>query len=190
MKSHGHSISRRDFLKLTAYSLLIGSLTVAGGAEYATQIEPAWLDVNRLPLRLPRLDPAFSGFRLAQISDIHMGGWMNRERLDKVVQAVLAELPDVVAITGDYLLGHGWDEAREQALDDLSVALKPLVDFSPTLTVMGNHDYWTDVKENSSQVAQYWDTRIIEFSLHLQRGMTLFPHLRHGRCVRRSGSDG
>lgn len=174
MKSHGHSISRRDFLKLTAYSLLIGSLTVAGGAEYATQIEPAWLDVNRLPLRLPQLDPAFSGFRLAQISDIHMGGWMNRERLDKVVQAVLAELPDVVAITGDYLLSHGWDEAREQALEDLSVALKPLVDFSPTLTVMGNHDYWTDVKKIRHKLRSIGILELSNSVFTLQRGDAIF----------------
>lgn len=140
-------ITRRDFLKLVTYSFVVGSVAVVGGAEYVTRIEPAWLDVVHLSLKLRRLDPAFSGFRLIQISDIHMGGWMNRERMDKVVQAILAESPDMIVITGDYLLGHGWDESRQQALDDLSVALKPLVDYSPTLTVMGNHDYWTDSKK-------------------------------------------
>lgn len=180
MSPKGRSISRRDFLKITAYALGFGSFAAIGGTEYVTQIEPAWLDLVRLSLKLRRLDLAFSGFRLAQISDIHMGGWMNRERLDKVVQAIIAESPDVVAITGDFLLGHGWDESRQQALGDLSVALKPLVDFSPTLTVMGNHDYWTDLKENSPHVTRDWDIGIIEFSPQPSTRKCAFPHLWRG----------
>jgi hypothetical protein len=103
-----------------------------------------------------------------------MGGWMNRERLDKVIQVVLAESPDIIAITGDYLLGHGWNESRQQALDDLSAALKPLVDFSPTLTVMGNHDYWTDPKKIRHMLR---DIGILELSnsvYSLQRGNACF----------------
>lgn len=133
-------------MKLAAYTLGLGSLAVIGGMGYVTQIEPAWLEVVRLSLKLPRLDPAFSGFRLAQISDIHMGGWMNRARLEKAVQVISNESPDVVAITGDYLLSHGWDDARERALEDVTAALKPLVESFPVLMVMGNHDYWTDAK--------------------------------------------
>jgi predicted MPP superfamily phosphohydrolase len=77
-----------------------------------------------------------------------MGGWMNRTRLENVVRTVLAEAPDVVAITGDYLLGHGWDEARQQALEDIAVALRPLAESSSIpITVMGNHDHWTDVQK-------------------------------------------
>jgi predicted MPP superfamily phosphohydrolase len=166
--------SRRDFLKLAGYSLLVGSFTLFGGVEYSTKIEPAWLDVNRLSLRLPRLDPAFAGFRLVQISDIHMGGWMNRERLDRVVEAILAESPDLVVITGDYLLGHGWDEAREQALEDVAEALKPLIESSAVLTVMGNHDHWTDVQKIRSRLSQAEVADISNSVYSLRRGDNSF----------------
>ena len=140
--------SRRDFLKLAGASLLAGGLVLAGGIAYATQVEPAWVEVVRVSLRLRRLPAAFSGFRLAQISDIHMGGWMSRERLERIVQMVLAEKPDVVAITGDYLLGHSWDEKREQALEDVSAALRPLAESSAIpISVLGNHDHWTDAQK-------------------------------------------
>jgi predicted MPP superfamily phosphohydrolase len=138
-------VSRRDFLKLSAWLLGLGAAASVGGVEYVTQIEPAWVEVTRPTLKLPRLHPAFSGFRLAQMSDIHMGGWMNRARLDKAVQLILDEAPDAVAITGDYLLGRGWDNTRAAALEEVCAALKPLVDAFPVFTVMGNHDYWTDI---------------------------------------------
>ncbi|RJP47646.1 MAG: metallophosphoesterase [Anaerolineaceae bacterium] len=174
MKPKGHPISRRDFLKLTAYTLGLGSFAFIGGAGYATQVEPAWLEVVRLSLKLPRLDPAFAGFRLVQISDIHMGGWMNRARLAKAVQVISNESPDLVAITGDYLLSHGWDDARERALDDVAAALKPLVESFPVLTVMGNHDYWTDAKRIRDKLH---GTGILELSnsVHsLRRGDAAF----------------
>ncbi len=174
MKSDSPPVSRRDFLKVAGYSLLVGSFVFLGGLEYTTQLEPAWLHVNRLSLRLPRLDPSFSGIRLVQISDIHMGGWMNRERLDKVVQAILTETPDVVTITGDYLLGHGWDDAREEALSDLEQALQPLVNIAPTFTVMGNHDYWTDPRKIRQKLRAMGIMELSNSTYSLQRGNEVF----------------
>jgi uncharacterized protein len=174
MSPKGQPISRRDFLKLAAYTLGLGAFASIGGAEYVTQIEPAWLDVVHLSLKLPRLDSAFAGFRLVQISDIHMGGWMNRARLERVVQIILDELPDIVAITGDYLLSHGWDESREQALEDVSAALKPLVDSFPVLTVMGNHDYWTDSQKIRAKLQETGILELSNSTYSLQRGDASF----------------
>jgi uncharacterized protein len=174
MSLEGIRFSCLDFLKLTEYSLLIGSLTIARGAEYALQTEPVWLEVTHLHLRLRRLSPAFSGFRLAQISDIHMGGWMNRERLDQVVQKVLAEAPDMIALTGDFLPGFGWDDNREQALGELASALKPLTDFSPILMVMGNHDYWTDPRKIRRKLREMGILELSNSVYTLQRGDDTF----------------
>ena len=142
------NLSRRDVLKASGLFLLAGVFTLGGGLTYAAQLEPAWVEIVRLHLHLRRLPQAFSGFRIAQISDIHMGGWMNRERLDHIVALLLDEAPDVVVVTGDYLLGHGWDAAREQALEDVAAALEPLSrSASIPINVMGNHDHWTDVQK-------------------------------------------
>jgi predicted MPP superfamily phosphohydrolase len=174
MKPKGRPISRRDFLKLAAYTLGLGSFAVIGGMGYVTQIEPAWLEVVRLSLKMPRLDPAFSGFRLAQISDIHMGGWMNRARLEKAVQVISNESPDVVAITGDFLLSHGWDDAREQALEDVTVALKSLVESFPVLMVMGNHDYWTDAQKIRRKLQEIGLLELSNSVYSLRRGDASF----------------
>lgn len=47
-------------------------------------MSPNGFKVETVRLELSRLARAFSGFRIAQISDIHMGGWMNLPRFQRV----------------------------------------------------------------------------------------------------------
>jgi predicted MPP superfamily phosphohydrolase len=134
-------VSRRDFLKL---------LPVAGlglfFAEYAARLEPDWVEVTQVALQLPRLPKAFSGFRLAQVSDIHLGGWMNLERLNQVFELVAAQKPDLVALTGDFVLDPEREPALNLDLEAYAGSLKWLTKRFPTLAVLGNHDYWLDVQ--------------------------------------------
>jgi len=134
--------TRRDFLKFSGVTALSFFLSGAVGLEYGTMIESRWLKVEQVPLKLPSLQPAFSGIRIAQISDIHMGGWMNRSRLGNVVQTVIAQAPDLVALTGDYVIGHDWIGDIDGVLSDLTEELSVLSAHHLTLAVLGNHDYW------------------------------------------------
>jgi predicted MPP superfamily phosphohydrolase len=128
-------------------------LASAGGLGYSLLVEPGWLQVAQVRLKLPRLAPAFSGFRILQISDIHFGGWMNRERFRQVVDTVLAQAPDLVVITGDFLIGGGWNDALQASLGELTEEMYPLTEKHPTLAVLGNHDYWTDAGAVRSALA-------------------------------------
>lgn len=103
--------------------------------------EPKEFKVETVPLKLRRLAPSFSGFRLAQISDIHMGGWMNAERLQQVADQVMAEKPDALVITGDFLKGRTFSERARQGLQDLVRVLTPVSEVIPSFAVLGNHDY-------------------------------------------------
>jgi predicted MPP superfamily phosphohydrolase len=97
-----------------------------------------------LTLKLPRLAAAFNGLRILQISDIHYGGWMNRKRMQHVIRVALDERPNLVVITGDFLIGHRWDESLQTGLAELVEELSSLTEAHPTLAVLGNHDYWTN----------------------------------------------
>jgi len=147
LNANDSKLSRRDFLKLTRTSGLAALAAMLGGFVYSSNLEPGWLDIVHLNMPLRRLPKSFSGFKIAQISDIHMGGWMTLERLKPVMSAVLAEKPDIVVITGDFLLGRGWDQHRENALKDVMTGLTPLVAALPVYAVLGNHDYWTDAEK-------------------------------------------
>ncbi len=108
------------------------------GVTYAGLIEPERLAVEQVALRLPRLDPAFHGYRLVQVSDIHFDHrYMTRERLLGIVALVNAQHPDLIAITGDFI-------TRGRAADylpDLDAALGELRAPDGVAAILGNHDY-------------------------------------------------
>ena len=137
-------LTRRDFLKFTGVGALDIFLLAIGGAGYGYLMEPNCIQVETIRLTLPRLSRRFSGLRVAQISDIHMGGWMNGERFQRVVDRVISENPDLLVITGDFLIGRDAGAITEQSIQDLIVGLSRLADSFPTFAVLGNHDYWTD----------------------------------------------
>jgi predicted MPP superfamily phosphohydrolase len=142
----GMRISRRDVLKLMGVAALDILLLTIGGVGYGYFMEPNWFKVETIRLKLPRLTRRFSGLRLAQISDIHMGGWMNLERLQRAADLILDQKPDVLLITGDFLIGGDITAISEQTIQDLTTGLSRLASAVPTFAVLGNHDYWVDVK--------------------------------------------
>jgi len=137
-------ISRRDFLKLLKVAG-VNILLLAFGGGYMSKIEPDWIEVTQVRLVLPRLPKSFLGFRLIQISDIHMGGWMNIERLTHLLDIVMGLSPNLVAITGDFVYADNHVPTSMQELRELESALKLLTTHFQTLAVLGNHDYWFNV---------------------------------------------
>ncbi|HSB01211.1 MAG TPA: metallophosphoesterase [Anaerolineales bacterium] len=137
-------LTRRDFLKLLWRGLISSIVLTMGGVGYGALVEPGLFTVETVRLKMKRLPKAFSGLRLVQISDIHMGGWMNLERFQQVADLVVAEKPDVLLITGDFLLGPHFTDDTKQAIEDLTTVLSSLAGSIPSFAVLGNHDHWTD----------------------------------------------
>jgi predicted MPP superfamily phosphohydrolase len=132
-------------LRLLKIMGLEAILFAIGGNYYMRDYEPSQVEVSQVSLTLPRLARSFSGFRVVQISDLHFGGWMNTERLTEIIRMVLAQSPDLVTITGDFVMG---DDHMNQTvlgkLDELADVLKTLPTNVLTLGSLGNHDYWLD----------------------------------------------
>jgi predicted MPP superfamily phosphohydrolase len=87
-------------------------------------------------LFFPDLPKAFTGLRIVQISDLHLGSFgSNREPLKEAVDLINAEQPDLVLFTGD-LVNNFAGETR--GWENILGAIKaPLGKFS----ILGNHDY-------------------------------------------------
>jgi predicted MPP superfamily phosphohydrolase len=92
--------------------------------------------VEAVPLTLPRLAPAFHGYRVAQISDLHMGDWLDRDHLAHVAGLINAQQPDLIAITGDFVTSRPAAMAA-----DLVAVLSTLRARDGVVAVLGNHDY-------------------------------------------------
>lgn len=101
-----------------------------------------WVEVNHIPLRLPRLSPKFHGYRLVQISDFHLGTWLNYNDLRHAVELVNDQNPDLVVITGDFVTINS-----QKYYSDLVAALGILHATDGVVAVLGNHDHWSDSTE-------------------------------------------
>ena len=142
MAEENQQLSRRSFLKLMGF--LAGEFIFmgAGGLLYSKKLEPTWVEINQIRLKLPRLGKVFEGFRLVQVSDIHMGGWMNASQFSHVMNLALAQDADLLALTGDFVEFQHEHEVVAKALDDLSGVFDTLGDV-PRVGVLGNHDLRT-----------------------------------------------
>lgn len=133
-------ITRRQFVER--------SLLAAGGlAAFEGFVrEPRHPVSEEVEVRLERLPEAFDGFRIAQVSDIHYGPYMNREGVARGVAVAQKLRPDLVVLTGDFTsrpLGkaYGLDGARhaEPCADEI-VKWKGV----QMVAILGNHDHWND----------------------------------------------
>jgi len=136
--------SERDFLEILPVGFAEFVVGLINRIGYREVDEADLFQVETIPLKLERLSRAFSGFRIAQISDLHMGGWMNGERLQRVADLVAAQKPDVLVLTGDFLKGRVFNDIAKQGLKDMTKVLAPLAVSIPSFAVLGNHDYWTN----------------------------------------------
>ena len=163
-------VSRRDFLKLLRTGAIGLGALMAAGAGWSSIIEPGWIQIENVTVNLPRLTPQFFGTRIAQISDIHMGGWMNSERLQHAVDLVIEEKPDVLLLTGDILIGHIFDSNSEEHLQLLIDIFTPLTKSIPTFGILGNHDYWTNADAIREMLRQSGVTDLTNSMFTISRG--------------------
>jgi len=167
--------SRRDFLKVTAVLGLDAFILGIVGVGYMSNVEPSWVEVSRVRLKLPRLPDAFSGLRIAQLSDIHIGPWMTLEKVREILSAVVEQSPDVLALTGDFVLTYSrMGKSYRAELEELSQAIRQLSDRFLVVAVLGNHD----VMYNSFEVQdalQKGGAHVLVNSVHtLERGAARF----------------
>ncbi|HEX4414442.1 MAG TPA: metallophosphoesterase [Lacipirellulaceae bacterium] len=82
---------------------------------------------------IPRLAPAHVGLRIAHLTDLHMSGRFTQAFFERVVEAVNATSPDLIAITGDIVEG-------DRFLTWLPPTLGKLRARNGVYYVLGNHD--------------------------------------------------
>ena len=113
------------------------------------------LQVTRQPIRLARLPRAFHGFRIAQLSDIHVGPFMSEDEIRKYVNIANSLRVDMVALTGDFVT---WDAATGQAVVRALSGLKAPFGVYGCL---GNHDAWADAEDSISALFSECGIRIL-----------------------------
>jgi predicted MPP superfamily phosphohydrolase len=166
----GTRITSRDLVKSIGEAALNFVQSRLDGAEYGLLSRGAVFQVEGVTLKLSRLPCSFSGIRLAHISDIHMGGWMNGERLRRVAELIFAENPDLLLITGDFFIGRDAGVMTRQTMEGLTAELSRLAKSFPTFAVLGNHDYWTDAGKVRQILSSAGITELTNTAFTFKRG--------------------
>lgn len=134
----GSSSSYRQVCqKLTIIVLLLGCVLLFLTSIYAHKIEPDWLEVKQINLTLPHLDRAFTGYRIVQLTDLHVGDGISRAQLARIVKTVNDLHPDTIVLTGDYVTRSPIVHAEL-----LTSTLAGMHARDISLAVLGNHDVW------------------------------------------------
>ncbi len=137
-----NAITRSDFLIKTG--LVLGSLPfmsliygmVRGAYDY---------QVKNIKLTLPHLPAAFQGYKIVQISDLHVGSFVSTSPLEEAVRIINEQQADIILFTGDLV------NNKSEELDVHKPALSKLKARQGIYSTLGNHDYGDYVAWDSDQ---------------------------------------
>lgn len=141
-KKENHTPVNYERRKFIAQSVTMGLIGVSGGIS-ALGVREAIKgpQVKSHAFKINNLHPDLVGFRIVQISDLHIGPNILRKEVENIVAKVNELKPDLVAVTGD--LGDG-------RILNLRRHLDPLVDLKSTYGtyyITGNHEYYWNVSD-------------------------------------------
>ena len=146
------SPARRRFLEQTAIAL---STTPFVAAAYGLLYGRLDVEVTRRRIRLARLPKAFEGFRIAQLSDFHIGPFMPADQIRRCVAITNQLKADLVVLTGDFL---GWDPAAQ---GEVVEALAGLRASSGIFGCLGNHESEMQTEESITRLFAAQGIRIL-----------------------------
>lgn len=112
--------------------LLLPPMAVAYGAF----VERNLYKVNEVEIVSGELPESFDGYRMVQISDLHLHSFQGREKsLRRAVEKINALKPDAVLFTGDIVTFH---PSEMDGLEEIIAGIKAA---DGVYSVLGNHDY-------------------------------------------------
>ncbi|MEV8007565.1 metallophosphoesterase [Streptomyces parvus] len=131
--------SRRLFVsRVVGGAAAAAGLATVGYGAYGVLRGPS---VRRITVPLAKLPRAAHGFRIAVVSDIHIGPILGRAHTRRIVDTINATSPDLVAVVGDLVDG---------SVADLGSAAEPLAALRArhgSYFVTGNHEYFSGAEQ-------------------------------------------
>jgi predicted MPP superfamily phosphohydrolase len=120
-----------------AFLLAAGAALVSVILGFVTAMAPA--RIRRVDIAIPGLAAGLEGFRIVQISDLHLDALVRWSQVERVVADANGLNPDLIAVTGD-LVDGGADGTQAKA--ERMGALKAT---HGVFFVTGNHEYYSGV---------------------------------------------
>jgi hypothetical protein len=127
------------------------------GAMYGFAAERLNYQVHRVEIPIANLPAALDGMTIAQLSDIHMSGYMPRSQVRRAVDMANDLGADLAVVTGDFITGAG--DPIEECIEEIRRLSAPLGIYGCN----GNHEIYADAEYRAQD-------------LFAQQGMKLLRH--------------
>ncbi|MEV4428311.1 metallophosphoesterase [Streptomyces sp. NPDC049602] len=128
-------VSRRLFVsRVVGGSAAAVAVGTVGYGTYGVLRGPR---VKRVTVPLAKIPRAAHGYRIAVVSDIHLGPILGRAHTQRIVDSINATQPDLIAVVGDLVDG---------TVENLGPAAEPLARLRArhgSFFVTGNHEYFS-----------------------------------------------
>ncbi|WP_019066853.1 metallophosphoesterase [Streptomyces hokutonensis] len=152
--------SRRLFVsRVVGGAAAAAAVGTVGHGTYGVLRGPG---VKRVTVPLAKLPRSAHGFRIAVVSDIHLGPVLGRGFAQKVVDTINSTQPDLIAVVGDLVDG---------SVKNLGPAAAPLAGLRArhgSFFVTGNHEYFSG--------AEQWLEEVRRLGIHtLENARTELP---------------
>ena len=113
------------------------STAVVGHVAYGATRALGDAQVVDVPVTLPKLPEQLDGFTIVQLTDVHVGGTIQKELVEELVARTMALRPDIIALTGDFVDG---------SVEQLAPHVAPFAKLSAphgVYFITGNHEYYS-----------------------------------------------
>ena len=134
-----------SFLKLFIFIFII--LIIGLVIAYGFFIEPKLITVKEYKIALNSWPDNFNGFKIVHISDLHYGRVFDEKSLEKLVDSINEQEPDIVVLTGD-LIDKDTNMTTSMA-NKISELLNKIETSSGKYAINGNNDLnfdeWTNI---------------------------------------------
>lgn len=118
-------------------------------ATYGNRIERLSEVKNFFDIPIKNLPPELENFKIAQISDVHLGAHFSLERLEKLLQKIADDKPDLLAITGDIFDCKLWNAEAIKIVDSFTEKFKYGIYYCH-----GNHEHHRGISEIEAGLAK------------------------------------
>ena len=137
LMTFGSFIKRGSIMRRVAHGFSwTAGVLVLGGLIYGFTLGCERVVVKNYSYSSSKVPPMFDGYRIVQLSDLHLGTFNgNTKIIERVIDSVNACHPDLVVLTGDLVNTTG------QELADFMPIFSRIQSRDGVVSVMGNHDY-------------------------------------------------
>jgi uncharacterized protein len=157
------AITRRTFFK-TAFG------GAAGAAFYAGEVDRHWLDTTHHEVRLPGLAEDFDGFRIVQLSDIHLEEFTEPFFVREAVHHINLLKPDAVFLTGDFVSRELGSQKFAEGTAWKCASILAELECRTRYAIFGNHDHMVGPEHVGKALTENGVTMLRNSHVPLERG--------------------